>query len=119
MLLLPYKPFFLSEALTCFFDGCAFLVHGSAQSGCADIQHADLVHTGVKHPQRVFFLLVVVTEDLAVDEGGKHLGLQEAGQEGQVGFWLVRQEGRLCTRKKFEFKNNVIMLEYTELKCRI
>lgn len=81
--------------LTCFLDGCALLVHGGAQSGSTDIQHANLVHAGVKHPQRVVLLLVVVTEDLTVDEGGKHLRLQEAGQEGQVGLWLVGQEGSL------------------------
>ena len=63
----------------------------------ADVQHADLIHTGVKHPQRVLLLLVIVTEDLTVDEGRKHLSLQETGQEGQVGFRLVRQEGGLHT----------------------
>lgn len=90
---------FVSGFLTCFLNGCTFLVHGSAQSGCADIQHADLVHTGVKHPQCVVLLLVVGTEDLTVDEGGKHLRLQETGQEGQVGLWLVGQEGCLCTKR--------------------
>lgn len=63
--------------LTCFLNVCAFLVHGGAQRGRAHVQHANLIHTGVKHPQRVLLLLIVMTEDLTVDEGGKHLRLQE------------------------------------------
>lgn len=63
--------------LTCFFNVCAFLVHGGAQSGRADVQHTNLIHPGVKHPERVLLVLIVMTEDLTVDEGGKHLRLQE------------------------------------------
>lgn len=81
--------------LTCFLNVCALLVHGGAQRGRAHVQHADLVHAGVKHPQRVLLLLIVVAEDFTVDEGGEHLRLQEAGQEGQVRLRLVGQEGGL------------------------
>ena len=81
--------------LTRFFDVGAPLVHGGAQGGGADVQHADLVHAGVEHPQRVLLVLLVVAEDFAIDEGGKHLGLQEAGQEGQIGLRLVGEEGSL------------------------
>lgn len=63
--------------LTCFFDVCTFLVQRGAQCGHADVQHANLIHTVVKHPQRVLLLLIIMTEDLTIDEGGKHLRLQE------------------------------------------
>jgi hypothetical protein len=43
----------------------------------------------------VLLVLLVVAEDFAIDEGGKHLGLQEAGQEGQIGLRLVGEEGSL------------------------
>lgn len=85
----------LEAGLTRFLDVGALLVHGGAQGGRADVQHADLVHAVVEHPQRVLLVLLVVAEDLAVDEGGEHLGLQEARQEGQVGLRLVGQEGCL------------------------
>lgn len=81
--------------LTRFFDVGTLLVHGGAQGGRADVQHADLVHAGVKHPQRVLFVLVVMAEDFAINEGCEHLGFQETGQEGQIGLRLVRQEGSL------------------------
>lgn len=85
--------------LTRFFNVCAFLVHGGTQRGSADIQHANLIHAGVKHPERVLLLLIIVTEDFTVNEGGKHLRLQETGKEGQVGLWLVGQEGSLHIEK--------------------
>lgn len=92
------KPCFcFSQTPTCFFNVCAFLVHGGAQRRGADVQHTDLIHAGVKHPQCVLLLLVIMTQDLTIDEGGEHLRLQEAGQEGQVGLRLVRQEGGLHT----------------------
>lgn len=87
--------FLLAPALTCFFNVGAFLVHGGAQRRRPDVQQPHLFHTTVKHSQRVLFVLVVVVQDLAVDKRGKHLRLQEAGQEGQVGLRLVRQEGGL------------------------
>ena len=32
---------------------------------------------------------------MLVDEGGEHLGLQEGGEEGEVGLHLLRQKGNL------------------------
>lgn len=85
----------LLPALTCFFNVGAFLVHGGAQCRRPDVQQPHFLHATVEHSQRVLFVLVVVVQDLAVDKRGKHLRLQEAGQEGQVGLRLVRQEGGL------------------------
>lgn len=102
--------------LTRLFNVCAFLVHRCAQSGRADVQHADLIHTRIKHPQRVLLLLIIVTEDLTIDEGRKHLCLQKTRQERQVGFWLVRQEGGLRADTQTNLKGWNSMLYVTENK---
>lgn len=90
----------LSVFFTCFFDVCAFLVHGGAQRRRTDVQHTDLFHTGVENPQCVVLLLVIVTKNLTIDKRGKHLSLQEAWEKWQVGLWLVRQEGGLHMGEK-------------------
>lgn len=78
-----------ARRLTCFVPGGALLVHGRAQGGGPNIQQPDLVDTGVKHPEHRIFIVIVVTHDFVVDEGSKHLGLQESREEGQVGLRLI------------------------------
>lgn len=54
----------------------------------------------------MLFVLVIVAQDLTVDERGKHLRLQEVGEERQVRFGLIRQEGGL---QWAEFRNGKTM----------
>ena len=103
--------------LTRFFDVGTPLVHGGAQGGRADVQHADLVHACVKHPQRVLLVFLVMAEDFAIDEGSEHLGLQEAGQEGQIGLGLVGEEGSL--EAPHHKRNGLVRLHANENGVRV
>lgn len=89
--------------LTGFLEDRTPLVVGRPQAGRTDVVEARFVNAGVKHPeQRLLFF--PLGHDFVVDERGEHLCLDEMGQEGEVGLWLVRQEGGLEERTHTKIK---------------
>lgn len=74
--------------LTRLFEDGAPLVAGRPETGSTDIIEACLVNTSVKDMEHRL-LLLPLRHDLVVDEGGKHLCLDEVRQKGKVGLWLV------------------------------
>lgn len=81
----------LSAELTRLLEDGAPLVAGGAQAGSADVEEAGLVDASVKDTQQRL-LVLPLGHDLVVDEGRKHLRLDEVGEEGQVGLRLVGEE---------------------------
>lgn len=88
--------------LTRLLEDGAPLVVGRSQAGGPDIVQARFVNAGIKDAkQRLLFF--PLGHNFVVNECGKHLGLDEMGEEGKVGLWLVRQERGLT-----EIKTNML-----------
>lgn len=78
----------LSADLTRLLEDGASLVAGGSEARGTDIVKAGLVNACVKDAEQ-WLLLLPLGHDLVVDERGEHLRLDEVGEEGQVGLWLV------------------------------
>lgn len=82
----------LHAELTRLFEVGAPLVDGRSKAGSAlYVVKAGLVDACIKDTEQRL-LLFPLGHDLVVDEGGKHLRLNEMGEEGKVRLRLVGQE---------------------------
>lgn len=90
------------SGLTRLLEDGAPLVVGRSQAGGPDIVQARFVNAGIEDAkQRLLFF--PLGHNFVVNEGGKHLSLDEMGEEGKVGLWLVGQERGLT-----EVKTNML-----------
>lgn len=74
--------------LTRLLEAGAPLVDGGAQAGSADVVETGFLDASVEHAQQGL-LFLPLGQDFIVDEGGEHLGLDEATQERQVRLGLI------------------------------